>query len=312
MSHKPYKFCGIFLSLGLCIPTAHALDCTVVAQIHLAENIEAVGILRAHQSNQHDWASSKNKELCIGDWVIVPKSMPRLIIRYYTHDSRKKMLTAGQRYQIEALDTPCGIGCKFKEWFADLFDKFTTKDVDELTTENAGWRGNHRKFSPIITPLAAGEGAGESFSLFAREGAIPLFWYGGKSPYRVVVQNAREEIVVKYETTAHNSSLLLTDIEPNTEYRLTVQSVGIQSCGKKNSKICQKRLVFSVPPFPLVPDADPYEMLATLLVDCDKNWRLEVWRQLSLLPDSEKKQHFIKLLKTDADYIDPYQQGLCQ
>jgi len=312
MPYKPYNFCGLFLSLSLCIPTVHALDCTVVAEIHLAENIEAVGILRANQPDEHQWASRKNKKLCAGDLVIVPKSMPRLIIRYNSHDSRKETLTTGQEYRVKPLDKPCGAVCKFKEWFAGIFDKFTTQDVNNPNTENAGSRGKSGKLRPIVTPLAAGEGASESFSLFAREGAIPLFWYGGKSPYQVMLQNAIGKIVVKHETTAHNSSLLFTDIEPNTEYRLTVQSLGTQSCQKKNSKICQKRLVFSVPPFPLVPDAEPYEMLATLLADCDKNWRLEVWRQLSTMPDSEKKRHFIKLLKADADYIDPYQQGLCQ
>jgi hypothetical protein len=311
MHNKPYKFCGIFLSLGLCIPTAHALDCSVVAQIHLADNIEAVGILRANQPDEHQWASRKNKELCAGDLVIVPKSIPRLIIRYYTDDSRKETLTMGQQYRVKALDKPCAAACKFKEWFAGFIKKLTSKDANKPTIKS-GWKGKSGKLRPINTPLAAGEGASESFSLFAREGAIPLFWYGGKSPYRVVVQNAMGKIVVKHETTAHNSSLRLTDIEPNTEYRLTVQSVGTQSCQKENSKICQKRLVFSVPPFPLVRDADPYEMLATLLADCDKNWRLEVWRQLSTMPDSEKKRRFIKLLKADADYIDPYQQGLCQ
>jgi len=40
-------------------------------------------------------------------------------------------------------------------------------------------------------------------------------------------------------------------------------------------------------------------MLARLLYDPDKNWRLEIWRQLTAMLDSDEKRRFMGHLEMD-------------
>ncbi len=309
MFYKPYTICVLLLFLAI-VPAHAALDCTVVAQIRTAA-IDEVGILRAERGDKHEWASRHNRDLCAGDVVIVPKSIQRLTISYYSEIPKKKTLMAGDRYRVEALVEPSAWR-KLMTSIGRLYDKLTSTEPSEMSlSESAAARGHGESGPlPIFTPLAAGEGADYPFYLVARAGAIPLFWYGGQPPYRVVVKNAAGQEVVRETVNTASFSLNLADTQPGSVYTLTVQSTVDKSCQKNNSKLCQKELIFAVPPFPVDPKIDPEIMSAALLADCDNNWRLEVWRQLSALPDSQKKRRFMKRLEIDD--IEPDDEDWCQ
>lgn len=269
-----------------------------------------MGILRAIPANKHEWASRYNRKLCANDIVIVPKSLPRLTIRYYSEDSRKETLMAGDRYQVVALVDE-GMWSKLVATVSSWYEKWTsTEPLQTSPDKGTGWRGNQAKPRYIFTPLAAGEGSDYPFYLLARQGTIPLFWYGGKPPYRVIVTNAANQVIVQNTTQTAAFSFILPNTEPGSEYSLTIQSTADKSCRSDNSKLCQKQLIFAVPPFPVDQKLDPEILSATLLANCDKNWRLEIWRQLTAMPASQKKQRFMARL--DADDIDLDDTGLCQ
>ena len=323
MSNKPYPIYGLILSasLGTPISAVHASVChPIVAQIDKIEAIETVGILRASQEKAHEWASQSNRELCPGDVVIVPKTLPHLELSYYSESAHTQNLTAGEIYQVKALDNPCGALCKFEANIKLLWHKlWNTEPPKQRMTDDAGGRtqgkGNGES-QHIFTPLADGEGSKSPFYLFARDGAVPLIWKGGQSPYRLTLKNADGDVIV--QETIESAEILaefvltLPNTEPNAVYRLTIQSAKDEKCQKHNSKICDKALKLIVPPFPLNPLAEPGLMLATLLGDCDRNWQLEIWRQLNAMPDSQQKQNAKgHLTANDVHYYDD-DIGLCR
>ncbi len=317
MLNKPCTMYGLMLSVGLGTPisAAHASTCRpIVAEIQKIEAIDQVGILRFSQGNAREWASQSNRALCPGDVVIVPKTLPHLKLDYYSYLPHQQALTAGERYQVIALGDPCGALCKFKQGIDRLWSKLWNTEPPKPTTNSAP-RG-HDKSQHIFTPLADGEGSSEPFYLFARDGAIPLIWKGGKSPYRLTVKNAAGEVVVQETIESANILaefvLTLPDTKPGLVYRLTIQSAKDKACRSDNSKICDKALKLIVPPFPLYPRADQRMMLATLLADCDRNWLLEIWRQINAMPDSQQKRKAVGHLI--ANNISPFDRdiGLCR
>lgn len=300
------------LALNLAIASTHAADCRpVVAQIdHQTPLIEQVGILR---NSNHYWASRKNRALCAGDVVIAPKTVPSLQVIYYSEGPYHKTLAAGEHYKVIALDNPCGVLCKLGDAINRLWTKLRyTESLSPTPTTGAVSReGKNSKAQFVFTPLADGEGSQEPFYLFARDGDIPLFWYGGKSPYQLTVKDAAGKEVIQKTTETGKFSLTTLNTEPGTKYTLTIQSSDDKTCQKNNSKICQKKLIFAIPPFPFNPNKLD-KGLARLLADCNRNWRLEIWRQLQTMPDSEPKNAFVAHLK--ANDVSPYDRdvGLCQ
>lgn len=308
---KKLVLSSLAVAINLNFSVTQALDCQpIIAQIHKVATIEQIGILRVSQGKTHEWASLDNRELCAGDVVIVPKTIPQLKISYYSHPPLQQILTAGERYQVIALDNPCGGLCKFQEAIQRLWTKLW-KTQSSLPTQSTGWRGPG--WTPYIyTPLADGESTREPFYLFARQGAIPLVWQGGKPPYRLTVKDATGKMVVQTTTEARQFSLTTLNPEPGLEYRLTIQTTEDKTCQTTNSKICQKPLIFTVPPFPLDSRTDQSMKLATLWGDCERNWRLEIWRQLQAMPDSQQKQVFMAHLQAaDVSAFDK-EIGLCQ
>jgi hypothetical protein len=300
------------LSLGASIPPVqafHTFECPIVARIQMTSVIDRVGILRASKAKEHQWASQHNRDLCAGDVVIVPKSIPHIEINYHNEEPHKKILTAGERHKVIKLIEPCGKWCKSSK-IKPLYEKLTILEPSKQPSKQANWQeSNAGKFHPIFTPLAAGEGADDHpFYLFSREEAVPLFWYGGQPPYQLEVKNALGEMVVQEITETANFSLILSDIESSSEYSLTIKTAGDKSCYPGNSKICQKKLIFTMPPLPMDPHKEGF-ILATLLADCERNWRLEIWRRLNAMPKSEKTRRFMGHL--DANDFDLRKEELC-
>jgi hypothetical protein len=318
MLNKPYIMCGLMLSVGLGTPISAAIASAcrpIVAEIQKkTDAIDQVGILRASQGNVHEWASLSNRTLCPGDVVIVPKTLRHLKLDYYSNSGHQETLTAGDRHEVIALGDPCGALCKFQTKIKRLWDKLWNTEPPKPTRKVA--TKGHDKSQHLFTPLADGEGSKEPFYLFARDGAIPLIWKGGESPYRLTVKNADGDVVV--QETIESAKILaefvlsLPDTESGSVYRLTIQSAKDKACRKNKSKICDKALKLIVPPFPLDPRADQRMMLATLLADCDRNWLLEIWRQLNAMPDSQQKLKAVGHLI--ANNISPFDRdiGLCR
>jgi len=275
----------VLFYLGMVPFTATALTCTQVAEIYMSDKIDHVGILRTGQKLP-EWASRKNRALCAGDIVIVPKAIPQLKIAYYSEGAKEEILTAGQKYPVKALKAPCSAWCRFTEKVERLYQKLTQKAPVTVTVTSVFDRSKKTdKPLRLSMPLAAGEGFDYPFYLFLHDGAIPLFWAGGKPPYQVEVTDAARERIVQ-ETVKKTNTFVLTveNPTPNQPYTLTISSAEIEPYRKK--------LIFTVPPFPLDPKAEKFQVLATLLADPSKNWRLEIWRQLATMPDTEVRKNF--------------------
>ncbi len=158
---------------------------------------------------------------------------------------------------------------------------------------------------PISMPLASSEG---TFYLFSREGAIPLVWVGGESPYQLVVKDAAGKMIMEQSVVVPDTeematfSLTVPHTASGSTYNLTIQSDG--------SEPLRQTLTFVEPP--QFSSEDQWMNLTSLLAVCDddKNWRLEIWRQLSAMPDSAQKNNFMDHL--EADDLDPYDFGLCE
>jgi hypothetical protein len=269
------------LSLGIGISPAHAKNCTV-AKIDKVPSIDKIRIFRQGQEEQ---ASLKNRKLCAGDIVVVPQSIPHIIkIRYYTPRYRIE-LKGGKKHKV------CGIA-------GGGFKCFLTS----IPVVGDFFRGGNSS-DPISMPLAISEGP---FYLFSREGAIPLVWVGGQSPYQLVVKDAAGQLIMEQSVHAPKEratfSLTVPHTAPGSTYNLTIKSDG--------SKLLRQTLTFVEPP--QFTSKDQWMNLASLLAVCDdeKNWRLEIWRQLSAMPDSEQKKNFMDHL--EADDLDPYDFGLCE
>jgi len=279
--------------------SAFALDCDIVARIHPLDRIDEVYILRA--GKQLEKASSENRRLCPGDVVKVPKSISEIKIKY--HSNKRKILKSDQSYEVVALQKPCQALCKFKAKLSNLYEQFTMTEPAEISIPT-GSKGTS-KSSPIKMPLAASEGSDYEFFLSADNGAIPLFWYGGKVPYKLTVKDALGKVIVNEQLEKPKFSLILPDTKIGSKYSLTIQSVDSLSCNEDNSQICQKPLVV------MASETETMEQLVALLANCeDRNWRLEIWRQLNVMPDSKAKRNFMEHLAEND--IDLYDFELCE
>jgi hypothetical protein len=282
---------ALLLIIG--IPPTHALDCMPVAKIFRVDKIDHVLIFRGGKTKE--WANWHNQELCAGDKVIVPKVISHLKIGYYSHPSKEMSLKAGDFYQVEALPSPCGMLCKGINHIKLLAYNLTHNEPEQPVKTSVGGRG-YEENVPIFMILASYQSTESPLYLFSRDGAIPLFWRGGQSPYQVEVKDEQGKRVVSQTKVETNTfSLTLPDTDSNQRYSLLISS--------KGSPVYQKPLVFAVPPFPPDPKIDKFERFATLLtamcLDDKKNWRLEIWRQLHEMPKSQEKERFMGNLAMD-------------
>jgi len=310
MLNKTFLALVLIFCLDSSLSITHALNCLpTVAEIDKLEAIGEVSILRASQNRRHEWAGQNNRRLCPGDEVIVPKNLPQITITYHSEGPYQKTLKGGETYIVTALDEPCGALCKFKEKVAKLWAKLrNTESSPELVGVSERGSDSTAHIPHIFTPLANGAGSIEPFYLFAHDGAIPLFWKGSKPPYKLTVKDTKGKVVVQKRLCSGEFSFTSLAPEPGLEYSLTIQSTKDETCEKNNSKFCEKKLIFTVPPFPFDSQADQFMQLTTLLADCQKNWRLEIWRQLSAIPDSKDKKAFMAHLR--ADDVSPYDRDI--
>jgi len=284
------KTIHLLLCVGLSVLSNETMSCVYVAKIQKIKEIDQIGILRKDKDLAHEWASSDNRQLCAGDEVIVPKNLSQITIHYYSDNDLKKALKSGEKHKIFALEEPCGAWCKFTESLEKLRKKLTMEKVEE-EIKIAGDRGTKEgESSEIFMILSAGEGKDSPFYLFSEQGKVPIFWYGGESPYHVVVKDSSDQTVIDEKVEKHETFLNFQDVEPQQTYSLTISSAGYAGY--------QKTLIFTVPPFPIDSKADKWTLLTTLLQH-DKNWRLEIWRQLHELPDSDEKRNFMGHLELD-------------
>lgn len=282
MFHRIYVFYMLVI-FSLSMNNTFALDCDFVAKIHPFNGINQVDIYRA--GNKPEKASFFNRRLCPGDVVKLPKSISQIHIKYQSN--KRQTVEAGSSYEVVALVKPCQTWCKFKTKFHSWFELFTETESDDTITVVAT-KGVDNS-NPIKMPLAASDGSDYEFFLSADNTAIPLFWYGGKAPYKLTVKDALGKVIVDKQLEKPEFSLTLPDTKIGSKYKLTIQSANSSDCNDDNSWICQKPLVVTALPNVI----DSMENLVPLLADCDRNWRLEIWRQLSLMPDSEAKQNLM-------------------
>jgi hypothetical protein len=280
LNRRIYGFV-LCISLGIGISPAHAKNCTV-AKIYKVPDINQVRILRAQGGKEQ--ASLQNRKLCAGDKVIVPPSIPHITIRYHTPAYRIQ-LKGGNQHKV------CGRNISGLRCFLASIPVV------------GNWVVQGNSSDSISMPLAISEG---QFYLFARKGAIPLVWYGGQSPYQLVVKDAAGKIIVQqsvHETKKRATfSLTVPHTASGSTYSLTIQSAG--------GEPLRKTLTFAKPP--KFTSKDQWTNLASLLAVCDggRNWRLEIWRQLSAMPDSEQKKNFMDHLEADDLDLDGF--GLCE
>lgn len=291
------------LSLGFSASSTQALDCTIVAEIYPTDAIQEVMIDRDKAKNP--WATT-SQQLCAGQLVTAPNRpiQPLITIRYYTNPPTIKKLQAGKDYRIETLDKPCGTACTVWNDLKRFYHKLTSSVPENLSDGIGGGReaSNAHEPSPVYDismPLDAGEGFDYPFYLFARQGAIPLFWEDGQPPYQLEVTDATSNVIVRNTLKTNQFSLTVPNTTPAQTYTLTISSA--------ESVPYQKQLVFAKPPF-LVDSkvdqlpVDKLYILARLLSESDKNWRLEIWRQLASLPETQRRKNFeTHLILDDID-----------
>lgn len=286
----------LILSLGVGTSFVQARDCPEVAKIYLTDVIKEVSILKKG-TKKPTMASENNLTLCAGDVVTAPnRNIPQIIIRYYTEISKMAKLKMGESHTVEELLEPCGMWCTAWNDIRRKFYKFTSKLPENLSYGIGGDRqvGSDSKQLPNITmPLDATYGF-KPFYLFARDGVIPLFWEGGKSPYQLEVKDANGNIIINDSLKTNIFNLTIPNPAPEQTYTFKISSAGGVSY--------QKKLIFVMPPFPLDPKADKLRMLARLLNDPKKNWRLEIWRQLATMPKSQLRDNFKARLRLNSYY----------
>jgi hypothetical protein len=283
-----------FLCLTYLIGFANTgLACTPMAKIHLFNQIEHISILR-NGTKIPKWATRNNRDLCAGDVVIVPKSLSTTItVEYYTNNPPKQeKLVAGDSHEISALSNPCGAWCKLLEEIKQLSHNLThTESMFASNTPVYGRSENGELLYEIFMPLARGEGPDYEFFLLPQPGDIPLFWHGGDKPYQLRVKDAEGKVVVEEKPVKTNRyDLKLPSTAKGQRYELSLSCPACQ-------KVYRKTLVFVAPP-PL-PLENLFQKLSALALDEDKNWRLEIWRQLAKLPVSKKREIFEQHLRLD-------------
>lgn len=285
---KPIQFlplCGLLLLSNNTL----ARDCTHVAKIHLFDKIEHVSILR-FEARFPEWASQENRYLCAGDAVIVPKAISKVIVGYHTNPPKQAKLTAGETYEVGELRGTCNTWCKWLAEIEDLYEQLTQMETSYMSDILVFGRGKDGQLKPIFMPLAAGEGIEYEFFLFAQAGNIPVFWHGGEPNYQLQVTDATGKVVIDEKTVKTNRyDLKLPSTAQGQRYELTINNV------------YKKILVFVAPP-PLAFDIqgdNPLKALMGLLLDDEKNWRLEIWRQLAKMPPTPERDEFQQHLKWD-------------
>ena len=267
-----------------------ARDCDKVAKIHLFDKIAHVGILRK-DAKLPEWASQENRYLCAGDTVITPKAVLSVIVEYYTNPAKQVKLNAGETYEVGKLRRPCGKLCKLLAEMDYLYEQLTQIETSLVSNIPVFGRGEDGQLNPIFMPLAAGEGADDEFFLFARAGNIPLFWHGGEPDYQLLVKDAKGKVLVDKLVKTNRYDLKLQSTAEGQRYELS-----ISCCGE----VYQKNLVFVAPPSSAYDSIGAkLKALTGLLLDEDKNWRLEIWRQLNKMPASPKRDAFQQHLKLD-------------
>ncbi len=275
-----------------------ARDCRNVAKIHLFDKIAHVGILRKN-AKLPEWASQENRYLCAEDTVIAPKAVSKVIVEYYTNPAKQVKLNAGETYEVGKLRSPCGKWCKLLAEIGYLYEQLTQIETAFVSTIPVFGRGEDGQLNPIFMPLARTEGADYKFFLFARAGSIPLFWHGGEPDYQLQVTDAKGKVVVDEKTVKTNRyDLQLPSTAKGQRYEL---SISCRAC----KKVYRKPLVFVAPP-PL-PIENNFKVLSALSLDEDNNWRLEIWRQLAKMPESQARNLFQQLLILDCvdQFIEP-------
>jgi hypothetical protein len=285
---KPIQFITLCSLLALS-NSSLARDCDKVAKIHRFDNIDHVSILR-FDARLPEWASQVNRDLCAGDTVIAPKAISQLIIEYRTNPAKQVKLTAGETHEVGKLRGPCGVWCKLLAEMDYLYEQLTQIETDFVSNIPVFGRGADGQLIPIFMPLARGEGADYEFLLFAQAGNIPLFWHGGEPDYQLQVKDATGKVIVHKTVKTNRYDLKLPSTAEGQRYELSI------SC-KACQKVYRKVLVFVAPP--ALPIDNQLKKLTALLLDEDKNWRLEIWRQLAKMAANPKRQAFQQHLILD-------------
>jgi hypothetical protein len=306
MLNKPTMSFISLLSFSLSgTGVAQTFDCLTVAEIYPSDAIHEVFISR-DEPKKSTWAIS-GQQLCAGELVIAPNRAiePPITIGYETNPPMVKTLNVGEQYRVEKLDKPCGTGCRVWNDIKRLYHKLTSQEPENTSDGFGVGKGAADEHEPspiydINMPLDAGEGFDYPFDLFARPGAIPLFWKYGQPPYQLNVTDANGNVIVDETLNTNRFSLTVPNTAPAQTYTLTISSA--------QSAPYRKQLVFSEPPAFSVESTESFlpvdklYVLARLLTDTDKNWRLEIWRQLATLPKTEKRQNFeVHLILDDID-----------
>lgn len=293
----------LLLSFATQVFSASSLDCEMVAEIFtLKEIISEISILRK-DTEKLIWATQADRKLCSGDWVTVPnrRLSSKIAIHYYTEKPQVIILKQGQHYQVESLSAPCGTLCTVRHDLERLVQKLTSPIRKYVSPGTGGGREGENDdplpIDDITMPLDAGNSLEEPFYLFAQPGAIPLFWEHGQPPYQLEVINeiTGEVVIVPKDLNTKTWYLNRLNTNPEQAYRLKISSA--------KSEPYQKKLVFAVPPFPINPN-DKWTTFVKLLMnenlsEGSKNWRLEIWRQLALMPESPEKNNFNARLRRD-------------
>ncbi|MEK7991159.1 MAG: hypothetical protein VSS52_009155 [Thiotrichaceae bacterium] len=279
-----FKFL-LFSLLLLLNYNSHAQSCTVVAKAQLTENISEVKVIRNYSQQA---LSHSNAELCIGDVLVIPESFTEeVILDYYSENLEQQQLAAGQ-HEITGLETPCGDWCRITKQTKRLYFRLTRKNINPPKRIVATDRGDDEKL--LISTLTNNKP--QPLYLFAQEGDVSFFWKGGKKPYQLTVKNQQGQIVVtKKKSYKKHIQFSLPNVEPNQTYHLVLQD--------KHKIQFETDIMFRLPPFPLDPDENKLLRLTRLLLDSERNWRLEIWRQLQALSDNTKVNKFKAHLLVD-------------
>jgi len=284
---KPIQFIILCCFLLAFSNRTLAYDCDKIAKIHSIAKIAHISILR-QEAKLPEWASEQNRYLCAGDTVIVPKAVSKIIVEYDTNPPKQQKLNAGDTYEVGKLRSPCGAMCKLLAEIDRLYEQLTRTSL--VATNIPAFGEKDGKLKPIFMPLAAGEGADYEFVLFARAGSIPLFWHGGEPNYNLQVFDAKDKVVVDKTVKTNHYNLKLPSTAEEQYYELSI------SC-KACKEVYRKPLVFVAEP-PLLIE-DKLKVLSALSLDEDKNWRLEIWRQLDKMPASPERDAFQQHLILD-------------
>ncbi len=253
-----------------------AFSCTVVANAQLLENDNNIKIIR----NMQEQILMPNANLCIGDIIIVPESaIESVILHYYSQNLEQKQLVAGEHYEIIGLDKPCDEWCEINQKTKRLYVYLTRKNISPPKHITETERGDDESLSTSTLIVS------QPLYLFADNGKINFFWKGGEPPYQLFVKDKKEQTLIsKQKLYEKHVEFEITNVNLNQTYQLIIQD--------RQQNHLEVGIVFRLPPFPLDPDENKLLRLTRLLRDTERNWRLEVWRQLQSLGNTRKVNKF--------------------